>query len=61
MKQRVAVARAFAVDPGILYMDEPFGALDEQTRVGLAGELMALWDAHRARPSCSSPTASRKR
>ncbi len=43
MKQRVAVARAFAVDPGILYMDEPFGALDEQTRVGLAGELMALW------------------
>ncbi len=43
MKQRAAVARAFAVDPGILYMDEPFGALDEQTRVGLAGELMALW------------------
>ena len=43
MKQRVAVARAFAVDPGILYMDEPFGALDEQTRVGLVGELMALW------------------
>ena len=47
MKQRVAVARAFAVDPPILYMDEPFGALDEQTRVGLAGELMTLWEKSR--------------
>ena len=44
MKQRVAVARAFAVDPPILFMDEPFGALDEQTRVGMAGELMRLWE-----------------
>jgi len=47
MKQRAAVARAFAVDPPVLYMDEPFGALDEQTRVGMAGELMALWERMR--------------
>jgi NitT/TauT family transport system ATP-binding protein len=47
MKQRVSVARAFAVDPPVLYMDEPFGALDEQTRVGLANELMALWERTR--------------
>jgi NitT/TauT family transport system ATP-binding protein len=47
MKQRAAVARAFAVDPPVLYMDEPFGALDEQTRVGLANELMSLWERTR--------------
>jgi NitT/TauT family transport system ATP-binding protein len=47
MKQRVAVARAFAVDPPLLFMDEPFGALDEQTRVGLAVELMRLWEQTR--------------
>ena len=47
MKQRGAVARAFAVDPQVMFMDEPFGALDEQTRVGLAGELLALWERDR--------------
>jgi NitT/TauT family transport system ATP-binding protein len=43
MKQRAAVARAFAVDAPVLFMDEPFGALDEQTRVGLASVLERMW------------------
>lgn len=43
MKQRVSVARAFANDPEILLMDEPFAALDEQNRLILQQELLKIW------------------
>jgi NitT/TauT family transport system ATP-binding protein len=47
MRQRVSICRAFANDPDILLMDEPFSALDEQNKVLLQEELLKIWEETR--------------
>ena len=68
MRQRVALARTFALDAPILLMDEPFGALDAQTKLQLEDVLLSLWQRERrtvlfithdlSAKRCRCPTAS---
>jgi NitT/TauT family transport system ATP-binding protein len=62
MKQRVGLARALAIDPSYLFMDEPFGALDPQIREMMQIELMKLWDLDRpgGAPAGTGKGAERK-